>query len=242
MALAMELGWLWGRRELARGIEEDRALDGLNTAVFGLLTLLLAFSFSARQAHYELRRHLIVEEGNAIGTAFLRLDLLERADRAALRASFRRYVEARARIYQNAGDLSAAAAAAERSEAVSAGIWREAVRACSRVPHPACQVILPSINAVIDIGAMRLEAARAQLPRPVLLLLLSMAPISSLLLGVMAASRGTRSAAHALLYIGIITLTLMTILDLDNPRTGLITLAQPQERMAEQLRRGMADD
>ena len=55
------------------GAEGVGVIDG---AVFALPGLLLAFTFSGAAARFDTRRHLIVEEANAIGTAYLRLDLL----------------------------------------------------------------------------------------------------------------------------------------------------------------------
>jgi len=61
-------------------------------AVFGLLALLVALTFSGAAARFDTRRQLIVEETNDIGTAYLRLDLLPPSAQPALRESFRQYV------------------------------------------------------------------------------------------------------------------------------------------------------
>ena len=67
---------LW-HRELARDPEGlAKGTGAAEGAVFGLLGLILAFSFSGAATRFEQRRHLITEEANAIGTAYLRLDLL----------------------------------------------------------------------------------------------------------------------------------------------------------------------
>jgi len=59
-------------------------------SVFGLLGLLIAFTFSGAAFRFDARRQLAVEETNAIGTAYLRLDLLPADKQPALRDSFRR--------------------------------------------------------------------------------------------------------------------------------------------------------
>jgi hypothetical protein len=56
--------------------------------------LLIAFTFSGAASRFDTRRQLVVEEANAIGTAYLRLDLLPASAQSALRESFRRYLEA----------------------------------------------------------------------------------------------------------------------------------------------------
>ena len=75
MLLVLELGRRIGTRRLAAlppGTSwEIGTLDG---AVFALLGLLIAFTFSGAVTRFEARKHLVVEETNAIGTAYLRLD------------------------------------------------------------------------------------------------------------------------------------------------------------------------
>jgi hypothetical protein len=68
------------------------AIDG---AVFALLGLLLAFSFSAAAGRFQARRDLVVAEANAIGTALLRLDLMAPENQGAARADFDAYVQKR---------------------------------------------------------------------------------------------------------------------------------------------------
>ena len=66
------------------GIEQSRdgagpGFGALEGAVFGLLGLLVAFTFSGAATRFEMRAQLIVDEANAIGTAYLRIDLLPAA-------------------------------------------------------------------------------------------------------------------------------------------------------------------
>src|SRR5262245_61086788 len=94
-----------GRRIGARRIAEDPAgaAAGVGTvegAILGLLGLLLAFTFSGSSARFDARRELIVQEVNAIDTAYRRLDLLSPEAQPALREDFRRYLDARLAVYR----------------------------------------------------------------------------------------------------------------------------------------------
>jgi DNA-binding IclR family transcriptional regulator len=73
-------------------------------AVFALLGLLIAFTFSGAASRFEDRRHLITAEANAIGTAYLRIDLLPAAAQPEMRALFRRYAEVRSVAYRDVED------------------------------------------------------------------------------------------------------------------------------------------
>jgi hypothetical protein len=70
MLLFLELGRRTARRRGAEGAEDGASGFGpIEGATFGLLGLLLAFTFSGAAARFEARRHLVVREANAVGTA-----------------------------------------------------------------------------------------------------------------------------------------------------------------------------
>jgi len=91
MLICLNIGYCIGRKRLKKDPEAARGGMGtLDAAIFGLLGLILAFSFGGAAARFDARRHLAVEEANAIGTAYLRIDLLPPEDRSAMRERFRR--------------------------------------------------------------------------------------------------------------------------------------------------------
>src|SRR5579871_4731431 len=70
MAAGMEIGWRWGRREDVEDSQSpEKGLSTIQASVFGLMGLLLAFSFGGAEARLESRRHEIIEEINSINTA-----------------------------------------------------------------------------------------------------------------------------------------------------------------------------
>ena len=76
MLLLLEAGRRIGIRRMANDAEGSRAgLGTVEGAVFGLLGLLIAFTFSGAASRFDTRRELIIEETNNIGTAYLRLVL-----------------------------------------------------------------------------------------------------------------------------------------------------------------------
>jgi hypothetical protein len=96
MLILTEAGRRIGLRRMAEDPEGVRAgLGAIEAAILALLGLLLAFTFSGAGSRFDARRQLIVDETNAIGTAYLRIDLLTAAAQPELRENFRRYVEAR---------------------------------------------------------------------------------------------------------------------------------------------------
>jgi hypothetical protein len=72
-----------------------RGTSTIQAAVFALLGLLLGFTFANGISHLDQRRVLIVQESNAIGTAYLRLDLLPANQQQEMRQLFRQYLDTR---------------------------------------------------------------------------------------------------------------------------------------------------
>jgi hypothetical protein len=97
-------------RRTARRPEHEPAGESLGIvdgAIFALLGLLMAFVFSCAAGRMEVRRDLLVQEANAIGTARLRIESLPASAQPTMRDLFDRYVAARRRVYESLDDTSA---------------------------------------------------------------------------------------------------------------------------------------
>lgn len=124
--------------ELQRRAKHDpdgawRGSGVVDGAVFGLLGLIVAFTFSGAISRFDVRRNLIIEESNAIGTAYLRLDLLPAQSQPPLRESLRRYLDSRIRVYERFPDIAAVKAELEMGKELQADIWAQARTAAERV-------------------------------------------------------------------------------------------------------------
>ena len=101
-------------------------IGAIEAAVFGLLGLLLGFSLAGGTSRLDTRRQLIIEEANAIGTAYLRLDTLAAHDQPEMRRFFREYLEARLRVYQKP-DPGGAEQELALAAQIQQRIWSQAV-------------------------------------------------------------------------------------------------------------------
>jgi len=227
----VEVGRRIGIRRMAEDKEGARAGAGaVEGAVFGLLGLLIAFTFTGAAARFDDRRHLITEEANDIGTAWLRLDLLPAAVQPALRESFRRYLDARLEVYEKLPDLEAAKAALAQSVALQGEIWTQAVAALREAPPPATTVLLPALNQMIDITTTRTMASKMHPPLIIFVMLVVLTLIGGLFAGYGMAAAKTRSWVHMLGFAFVMGAGVYIILDLEYPRMGLI-----QVRVADQV-------
>jgi hypothetical protein len=234
MLILIEVGRRIGVRRLAEDTEGARAGFGtIEGAVFALLGLLLAFTVSGAGARFDARRHLIVEETNAIGTAYLRLDMLPSAAQPGLRENFRRYVDARLEVYRK--DVGAATDELARGAKLQGEIWRQAVSSirADGAPPQAAMLLLPALNAMIDITTTRTMAAQMHPPIIIFVLLVALTLVSALLSGYTMAGNNSRSWLHILCFAFIISVTVYVILDLEYPRIGLIREAAFDQALVE---------
>src|SRR6187399_1892492 len=105
MLVSIEIGRRIGIARLAH--DPDGLAKGISAsdgAVFGLLGLMIAFTFSGAASRFEARRHLVTEEANAIGTAYLRVALLPEDAQPELQKLFRQYVDLRLETYAHPED------------------------------------------------------------------------------------------------------------------------------------------
>lgn len=225
MLACLELGYRVGCRAEATDGSAHEGLGAIEAAIFALLGLLLGFAFAGAMSRLDARRQLIVREANAIGTAYLRLDVLPPSDQAELRRLFREYLEARFRAYEGGADLETADGFIAQAAQLQQHIWARAI-AAGHVDQTqnTTRVGLPAINDMIDVTTARTVAARTRLPTLVLVLLLVVALLSALIAGYGMAKRKRRSVLHVVLYAAAVATTVYVVLDLDNPRIGLIRL------------------
>ena len=106
MMLLHELGRRLGVRRRAKDPEGSRlGLGPVESATFGLLGLLIAFTFSGAASRFDVRRNLVTEEANLIEQAWLRVDLLPEAEQPKMRGHFRDYLDSRLAVYDKLPDL-----------------------------------------------------------------------------------------------------------------------------------------
>jgi hypothetical protein len=240
MLLLLEVGRRLGLRRLAKDTEGARAgMGAVEGAVFALLGLLIAFTFSGAAARFDTRRQLIVAEANNIGTAWLRLDLLPPSAQPALRELFRQYVDSRLTTYRILPDLAAAKRELDHSTQIQGEIWKQAVAACHTPEgQRSAMLVLVSLNQMFDIVTDRTVALITHPPAIIFVMLAVLALASSLLAGFGMAGGRRRSWIHIVCFAAIMAICAYVILDLEFPRAGLIRV-DAVDRLLVDLRRSM---
>ena len=243
MLLLLEVGRRRAIAHLARYPESANAgFAPIEAAVLGLLGLLIAFTISGAGNRFDERRHLIVEEANAISTAYLRLDVLSVQARPALQQNFRRYLDSRIETYRNVPDAAAVKEHLSKSIGLQEEIWRQAVAGLREegVAPQGTTVLLPALNTMIDITTTRTMATQLHPPTVIFIMLFAMALVSALLAGYGMAAGKSRSWLHMLCFASIVSVAVYVILDLEYPRLGFLRVDSFDQALID-LRKEIAE-
>jgi hypothetical protein len=231
--------WIGALRSSEETERERVGLVTVETAIYALLGLMIAFTFSGATSRFDTRRAQTVQEANAIGTAYLRLDLLPAAAQPALRDKFRSYADARLAVYRALPDLAASNAHAARAAELQAEIWRDSLAALRGAAPQASLLLVPALNDMIDITSTRAVSVRTHTPPVILIALIVLTLVCSLLVGYgLAGGKPFATNLHMIGFAVMMTVTLYVILDLDHPRVGFIRLDYVDQAL-EDARAGM---
>lgn len=242
MLLATEVGFRLGKRHKRAQVntspDEATGTGIVDAAIFGLLGLLLAFEFGRTGSRLDLRRQLAVREANAIGTAWLRLEMLPAEPRENLQRQMRQYTDHRIHIWELFPDIEAALAEHAAADRLQGEIWTTAVAGCKTEETSTAMLLLPALNEMIDLSTAIRTATQTHVSALILTLLTSVALICSLLAGLSMSANERRRALHAVLFASATAITVYVILDMDHPRGGLIQVGAADEALLA-VRRGM---
>ena len=225
--LSSLVGLRIGRRLRDGVTDTERAqLYGVQASLLGILALLLGFSFAMGETRYDLRKQLVVEEANAVGTARLRASVIGGARGLELERLLGRYVTVRLEGYR-ARDAAGLHAALDESERLQRHAWKLASAIAAADPRslPAA-LLLESLNQVIDLHAARVAAGRNHIPMVVLFMLLAVAAVAMGWVGAGIGVSSRHGLGMVLVLSLIVSLVIAVIVDLDQPRSGLVRIDQ----------------
>jgi len=237
--IAMLIFYLVGLR--LSGRKQRSKIGPVESSVLGLLALLLAFTFGNASSRYDMRRHIIVEEANNIGTAILRADLYPEEERKGFRADFKDYVEARIAFFEAGADPAKHVETLRLTDEISKRLWARTARLAQNRDNliPSNQMV-PALNAMIDIVTTRNEGSLSRVPDSIIWMLFALCCINSFIIGFEHSEEG-KWRPGVIVFILAITISVFIILDLDRPRRGLITLGPVNQNIVA-LRQMFAND
>ncbi len=219
---AYEFGGQLARTRWSAGVSAEPAM-AVQAAAYTMLGLLLGFSFSLGLSRFDSRRTVLINEANAIGTTYLRTDLLDATTAAAVRADLRLYLDERIDYALAAADPAQRAVVAARSGRLQRAMWTLAMAASRHDPHSTMTPLFVSaLNETIDLSAEQGAVLDAHIPDIVFFALVLIMLIAASMLGYAFGLQAARAVVSKLLLALTLALVIGLIIDLDRPQQGLI--------------------
>jgi len=222
--LASEIGRWLGARTEDRDSSNVSTLEG---AVFGLLALMLGFTFAMALSRFEARRDAVLNEANAIGTTALRARLLPEPERKEVLQLLKQYVKIRLGITQQPVSRTELMTAISQSNALQESLWQQAATLAAKnngmVPTG---LFIQTLNDMIDNQGKRLAALRNRVPNIVLLALFGIAVVGSGFAGYANGLEPRRTQVPVYITAVLVSGVILLILDLDRPSGGFIAVSQ----------------
>ena len=227
--------WLGGRISKWRHGLEDEVRPDFGTVLAATLTLLgliIGFSFSMATTRYDLRKTYEEAEANAIGTEYIRADLLPAADGARVRDLLRQYTDLRIRFYTSRDEDDLAQIATGTTK-VQDELWTAASKPAMGQPTPVVALAVAGMNDVINSQGYTQAAWWNRIPGGAWALMFVIALFCNVMLGY-----GARKVDARLLMVLplVVAISFLLISDIDSPRRGFIKVI-PQNLVS--LRAGL---
>ena len=224
-----QLGLRYRQQQAAESMAGLPAVEG---AVFALVGLLIAFTVSGALHRFDERRQLVIQEANAVSTAYDRLDLFEGEVARNLQKRLKEYVSARIELYRMPHDFSLwdgtevwSQEQQNKIQVFKTQVWNATIAVCPQTNfHPACPLAVSALGNVFDIARLRAGAAEKHPPHIVYVMLFGLGLGGSLLAGFGMAAAKARSWIHMVGFAATLAATLYVITDLEFPRLGLVRI------------------
>lgn len=217
--------WL-DRRSPAREDKGSGAGQILGVSL-GLMSLLLSFTFSIAISRYDTRRALVLEEANAIGTAYQRADILAEPLRTALIGPLRDYTQVRIAFYEAGADEAKLVDVEHRTNALQSQMWATTGQAVRSLPNTDLSAsLMDAMNHMFDQAAARKVALAAHIPIAVLIGLTILLLASAVMLGAVLGENSRRHPLLALMLLALLSFTMTLIVDIDRPRRHHVLINQ----------------
>ena len=207
---------------------EEEAREDFNvllSATLTLLGLLIGFTFSMAVGRYDQRKNYEEEEANAIGTAFVRADLLPNQDATRLRALLRSYTDQRILFFNTRDKKELQQINAETARSQSE-LWSTVRAPAASQPTPVVALVISSINDVLNSQGYTQAAWWNRIPIEAWAMMVGIAICANLLAGYGARKAEAQGVLGLVLPL-MVSIAFCLIADIDSPRGGIIRV-RPQ--------------
>lgn len=204
---------------------EEKAEETIVGAIFGLLALIIAFSFSGASDRYDYRRHLIEEEVSTIGTAYSSVDLLDVANQLLLREHFKNILDQRIALYKNVIDTDTFQTRLDTFDKARNSLWSDAVKSVKDTQFPEKLVvsqILPQISDMNDALEKQRVAMKMHPPKVITISLLFLILAGAFITGYNLGLTNRQDWLLIVIFVTLMSGTYYITVNLEYPLVGFI--------------------
>lgn len=226
---AAEIGFHLGKWRKQRSKDEEKGQTGaLMGAALGMLAFLLAFTFGMAGSKQDARKKLVLEEANAIGTAYLRAQILPEPYSSKIKGLLQEYVDVRLKGAQSIKSIDQLKQAIARSEELHNELWALSISLAKENPTSIfAGLFVDSLNKVIDLHSKRITAGiRNRIPMSIGITLYFVAILTMTLMGYQAGLTGIRTLVARFALILAFASVMLLITELDRPGKTIIKVSQ----------------
>ena len=225
MWLSARMGLFFRKRQRNPEEAERQDLDLIVTATLTLLGLIIGFSFSMAINRYDQRKIYEEAEANAIGTEYVRVDLLPAAEATRVRALLKEYLDQRILFYRTRDEHELLQIDAQTTQ-LQTELWSAVKAPAATEQTPVLALVLSGMNDVLNSQGYTQAAWRNRIPTGAWLLMLAVAICSNLLVGY-GAHHAEARVTRLLVLPTVMCIAFFAIADVDSPRRGTIRV-RPQ--------------
>ena len=221
--------FLGNRRRSLPDHEDASSLGTIVGSTLGLLAFMLAITFGMAADRFQIRKQLLLDEVNAIGTTYLRAGLLQEPHRSEVIKLLREYVDLRANLSKEkpAEQIKKIHEVISRSEAIQNQMWSHAVAMARKDRNSEIDsLFISSLNDVIDYHNKRITVARYSISTPIWVALYFITILSMLMVGYQIGLSGKSNVKVIFLLALTFSAVVFLILDLDRAAEGRIKVSQ----------------
>lgn len=244
VVLVLSLLALWGgyayaaRARDATSDRDENAFGLGQTAIFGLIVLILAFSFSFAAERFEARRALVVQEADAVGSAYAHMDFLPTVRRAIEQKLMHDYAAARVGALSETTYNWDDGPNTEKARTIHERLWAMAAADVRSDPHSVAYLSLAeTVDKMGDISNFQTAAINNHVPPPILGIVVLCTFVGAGLLGLTFGRVKSPNRALSLIFCVIFAATVFTIVDLDHPKGGLLKIdVAPMQNVLDDMK------
>jgi hypothetical protein len=217
------------RRKRKLEADEREDFNLVIAATLTLLGLIIGFTFSMAVSRYDLRKNYEEAEANAIGTEYVRADLLPDVDAGRVRLLLRQYLDERVMFYQTRDHQELLQINAVTSR-LQTDLWNAVKSPSEAKPTPVVALVVSGMNDVLNSQGYTQAAWWNRIPFAAWGLMVAIAICCNVLIGYGALHAEAKSIRLIVLPL-VVAISFLLIADIDSPRSGVIHV-RPQNLMS----------